>query len=73
MTDTIYLELTPREAALIFDFVLTCNWQRGSYSGEVKAIYDALHDVSHAFADCDPLVYKDNGAQVDVNEIFVSE
>jgi len=71
---TIYLELTPREAAVIYDFVLTADWSRGPYGPELKAIYDALTGVGTAFRLYEPTLRLSCTDQyVDLNEIYMDE
>ena len=71
---TIFLELTPREAAVIYDFVLTADWSRGPYGDDLKAIYDALTGVGSAFRHHEPTLRLSSTDQyIDLNEIYMDE
>lgn len=54
MTDdepTIILELTPQEAALIFEMSVTYSWTRGPYGERVRDLYHALRAVEYLMRD----------------------
>ena len=71
---TIVLELTPREASAIYDFVLTVNWEHGSYGVEMKAIYEALTGVGSAFRQNEPtLRLTKTNEYLDINDIYLDE
>ena len=67
----ISLVLTPRQAAIIFDFVLTCDWHSGSYCKELRDLHEALSDVGGAFALLEPLLYNKDGSEIEINDIIV--
>jgi hypothetical protein len=67
----ISLDLTPRQAAIIYDFVLICNWNRGSYCKELRNLHEALSDVGGAFALIEPLLYNKDGSEIEINDIIV--
>ena len=71
---TIVLELTPREAAAIYDFVLTVDWDNGAYGIELKAIYEALTGVGSAFRQHEPtLRLTKTNEYLEFNDIYFDE
>ena len=48
---TIVLELTPREAAALFEMCLVFKWQHPDYGHEVRSMFKALEEVQRDFAD----------------------
>ena len=72
-TPTIILELTPREAAVIFDFVSTAAWDRGDFSKECREIKEALHDVGQEFLHIEALMSDKNGIVENESFWFIDE
>lgn len=48
--ETIVLELTPREAAMIYELCYIVNWAEGGYGEAAKDIFYALAIVSDSFS-----------------------
>lgn len=69
---TIILELTPREAAVIYDIILTLDWERGQYQKEIKEIYNALTSVNTLMTNYDPTIYRSvDNEPLDVNDVYM--
>ena len=45
MEERIILELTPREAAALYELTDIFSWHIGPYGTEIEAIFNALDDV----------------------------
>ena len=69
----IVLELKPREAAVIFDFVLTVSLNKGDFSKECREIKEALEDVGHEFSDIFAYMSDKNGIVESESFWFVDE
>ena len=55
MEERIILELTPREAAAIYEMANMYSWYQGEFGPEVQAIYEALDDVLSAHIQHNPV------------------
>jgi len=72
-TPTIILELTPREAAVIFDVVSTASWNKGNFSKECRQIKEALHDVGQEFLHIETYMSDKNGIVESESFWFIDE
>lgn len=74
--DTIVLELTPREAAVIRCLSAFLAWDDGAFGPELRAIYKTLsdHDIMVHIEHIQPCVrYRDTKRLIPVNGLVVDE
>ena len=70
---TIVLELTPREAAVIYEVFYTSDNQRGDFGKECREIKEALNDVFNSFAHITAVMCDNMGAVDGESFWFVDE
>ena len=55
MEERIILELTPREAAAIYEMTCLFSWNRGDYAKETESVFLALDEVLSTHIPYDPI------------------
>ena len=72
-TPTIILELTPREAAVIYTMAWSANWDKGDYGSECREIAEALEDVGHEIPNFGAYISDEKGILRGASFWFIDE
>ena len=72
MEERIILELTPREAAALYELTDIFSWHIGPYGTEIEAIFNALDDVLSSHIQHNPVVVAQFGP-IEAGTIWLTE
>ena len=70
--ERIILELTPREAAALYELTDVISWHIGPYGAEIEAIFNALDNVLSSHIQHNPVASSQFGP-VEVGTIWLAE